>query len=78
MTRATNQSVADLIGVDQSYVSLIRHGQRMPSRQLLKRMIETLGMNSAEALTAFLAGQEEFSAYFKRTVFCDVESPDVS
>lgn len=78
MTRATNQSVADLIGVDQSYVSLIRHGQRMPSRRVLKRMIDALGLNSADAMTAFLAGQAEFSTYFRQAVFCEVESPDVT
>lgn len=40
---ATNVAIAEKLGVDHSTVSRIRHGQRYPSRELMRRISEKFG-----------------------------------
>lgn len=40
---ATNVAIAERLGVDHSTVSRIRHGQRYPSRELMRRIAEKYG-----------------------------------
>jgi len=39
----TNVGIAERLGVDHSTVSRIRHGQRYPSRELMRRINEVFG-----------------------------------
>lgn len=40
---ATNVAIAEKLGVDHSTISRIRHGQRYPSRELMRRIAEKYG-----------------------------------
>jgi len=46
----TQAQVAEGIGVNPFYISLIETGRRRPSVRMLKRMINTLRLDSTEAL----------------------------
>ena len=43
----SGRELAKQVGIDQSYVSLVLNGQRAPSRKLLERSAEALGLPAA-------------------------------
>lgn len=66
--RVTNQSVADALGIDPSYVSLIRRGLRVPSRDIVVALVEAYeDLDSAELLNAYTNPDPAvFAACFRR------------
>lgn len=64
--RVTNQSVADRLGIDQSYVSLIRRGVRVPSRDVVVALVEAyVDQDPARLLAAYVSRDPAaFSAEF--------------
>lgn len=68
--RVTNQSVADRLGIDQSYVSLIRRGVRVPSRDVVVALVEAYPEHDpAELLAAYTSRDPAtFAACFCRIV----------
>src|ERR1044071_8383027 len=68
--KVTNESVGDALGIDQSYVSLIRRGVRVPSRSVVVALVEAYpDHDPAELLAAYTARDPaEFAAGFCRIV----------
>jgi transcriptional regulator with XRE-family HTH domain len=71
--RVTNQSVADKLGIDQSYVSLIRRGIRVPSRDVVVALVEAYDVSdtdhAAELLAAYTSRDPAaFATKFNRIV----------
>lgn len=56
----SQRQLAQLVGVDPSYISLIERGQRTPSPQLLAAIAEALGLRPEELLRAELESQRWF------------------
>jgi transcriptional regulator with XRE-family HTH domain len=72
--RVTNQSVADVLNVDQSYVSLIRHGHRMPSRHVAARIKASYSVDPSTFLAAYMSNDPQvFAKYFNALVGFPVE-----
>jgi transcriptional regulator with XRE-family HTH domain len=73
--RVTNQSVADKLGIDQSYVSLIRRGIRVPSRDVVVALVEAYDVDAGMLLAAYTSRDPAaFSAQFNRIVgFPEIE-----
>lgn len=69
MARMTNEDFGDKVGCHYSMASRLRNGERLPSRDLLRRIISAFGLNRAEAYEAYDQGREEFSRYLRDTVF---------
>lgn len=67
--KVTNQSVGDALGIDQSYVSLIRRGLRVPSRDVVVTLARVYEVNQAELMTAYTSEDpHDFAACFNRVV----------
>jgi transcriptional regulator with XRE-family HTH domain len=67
--KVTNQSVADRLGIDQSYVSLIRRGIRVPSRDVVVALVEAYDVDPALLLAAYTSRDPDaFSVQFNRIV----------
>lgn len=69
MTRMTNEEFGEKVGCHYSMASRLRNGERLPSRDLLRRIISAFGLNRAEAYEAYDQGREAFSRYLRDTVF---------
>jgi transcriptional regulator with XRE-family HTH domain len=61
--RGKGKLLADLIGVDQSYISYLRSGSRVPSVVVLLRIIDVVQMPCEEALSAMAAGPRAFGDF---------------
>jgi transcriptional regulator with XRE-family HTH domain len=68
-----NEEFGEKVGCHYSMASRLRNGQRLPSRALLRRIIEAFNLDRAEAYLAYDQGKEAFSAYLRKTV---MERPD--
>jgi len=64
----TNFEFADRVGCDFTTASRLRNGQRLPSRDMLSRIIKAFDLDPAEALTAS-EDPATFSAYLREHVF---------
>jgi transcriptional regulator with XRE-family HTH domain len=70
--RVTNQSVADVLNLDQSYVSLIRRGLRVPSREVVARMLAAYQPDPSDFMAAYLNPDPHvFMRYFNQVVGFD-------
>ena len=73
-SRVTNQSVADTLDLDQSYVSLIRRGLRIPSREVAARIMAAYNLDPSEFARAYLGEDPNvFTPYFNRVVGFDTD-----
>jgi len=68
--KVTNQSVADRLGIDQSYVSLVRRGVRVPSRSVVVALVEAYPEHDPAELLAAYTNRDPaaFAACFCRIV----------
>jgi transcriptional regulator with XRE-family HTH domain len=80
MARMTNEEFGDKVGCHYSMASRLRNGERLPSRDLLRRIISAFGLNRAEAYEAYDQGSKAFSQYLRDTVFepSEPENPETS
>lgn len=68
--KVTNQTVGDALGIDQSYVSLIRRGVRVPSRDVVVSLVEAYPEHDPAELLAAYTNRDPaaFAACFCRIV----------
>lgn len=71
MARMTNKEFAERVDVTDSYASYLRNGQRLPSGDLLVRIILTFEMDPISAMNAYKEGGDAFGAFLRDTVFAD-------
>lgn len=74
-TRVTNYEFGEKVGCDFTMASRLRNGQRLPSRDLLQRIVTAYELDPKDALTAASEGPEVFSAYLREKVF-DADPPE--
>jgi len=63
-----NEEVGELIGVHYSTVSRLRSGERMPSGDLLVKIVRVFRLNLTDAFNAFEKGPYAFAPYFRQHV----------
>lgn len=61
----TNAEMSLKLGVTESYASYLRNGKRMPSAQVMSRMVEAFGLDGNEIFRAYKAGPDAMAAYLK-------------
>lgn len=61
----TNERFGELAGCHYSMASRIRNGDRLPSRELLGRIIAAFNLDPSEALSASLKGARHFGAWLE-------------
>lgn len=67
--RVTNEEFGALVGCDFTMASRLRNGQRLPSRELLERIVLAYGLDGNEALAATRAGADAFKDYLSAKIF---------
>jgi len=68
-SRVTNASVGQVLDLDQSYVSLIRRGLRVPSREVAARIMAHYQADPIEFTRAYLDSDPMvFAKYFTSLV----------
>lgn len=77
-TRVTNYEFGERVGCDFTMASRLRNGQRLPSRDLLQRIVSVFELDPREALNATSEGPEVFSAYLREKVFDAAQNPGVT
>lgn len=65
----TNAEFGAKVGCDPSFASYLRSGKRMPGTDLFIEIILAFELDPVEAIDAYRAGPEGYSAYLRRTVF---------
>ncbi len=66
----TLEAFADRVGCHFTTASRLRSGDRMPSRELLGRIVEAYDLDRDRTLTIFTSGTpDEFGAYLRETIF---------
>jgi transcriptional regulator with XRE-family HTH domain len=65
----TNDEFGDKVGCDFTMASRLKNGQRLPSRELLERIVEAYDLDANEALAATRAGRAAFKEYLRANVF---------
>lgn len=75
--RVTNEEFGNRVGCDFTMASRLKNGRRLPSRDLLSRIVEAYGLDATEALAASSAGKEAFAAFLDRHVFNPPENGDL-
>lgn len=66
----TLEAFADRVGCHFTTASRLRSGDRMPSRELLGRIVEAYGLDKVRTLDLFTAGDaSEFGVYLRDEVF---------
>lgn len=66
----TLEAFAARVGCHFTTASRLRNGERMPSRELLGRIVEEYDLDSDEVLKLFTTGTpDEFGRYLKKNVF---------
>lgn len=77
MTRLKDKDFAARVGCHYSMASRLRRGERMPSRVLLRQIIEAFDLSAEAAFNAWTAGPVEFSRFLNENVFQPVgDSPN--
>jgi transcriptional regulator with XRE-family HTH domain len=64
-----NEEFGARVGCHYSMASRLYNGERLPSRELLRRIIDAFELDRAEAYLAFDLGPEVFSQYLRDNVF---------
>lgn len=72
-TRVTNEEFGARVGCDFTMASRLRNGTRLPSRELLERIIAAYQLDANEAITA--TRTNTFDDYLRAKIF---ELPDDS
>jgi len=72
VTRVTNEEFGERVGCDYTMASRLRGGKRLPSRELLERIVSAYQLDGGEALAATAGGPEVFSRYLVDHVFSPV------
>lgn len=67
--RVTNEQFGERVGCDYTMASRLRNGLRLPSRELLERIVAAYDLDGSEALEATAEGKEAFSRYLRDHVF---------
>lgn len=67
--RVTNNEFGDRVGCDFTMASRLRNGERLPSRELLERIVAAYGLDGNEALAATRAGRSAFKEFLRIKVF---------
>lgn len=81
MGRMTNEEFGERVDCHYSMASRLRTGARLPSRDLLRRIIAEFGLDRMEAYDAYDQGRDGFSRYIRDKVFEpseDVSAPSES
>lgn len=71
----TNKAFASEIGVTDSYASYLRNGQRLPSGDLLVKIILTFDLPRDPAMNAYREGATAFGKFLQERVFDGEPSP---
>src|SRR5688500_9702187 len=69
VSRVTNEQFGEAVGCDYTMASRLRNGQRLPSRELLERIVNAYGLDGNEALRATAGGGESFARFLADHVF---------
>lgn len=77
MARMTNDEFGERVGCHFSMASRLRNGERLPSRELLRRIISAFELNRADAYDAYDQGPKAFSKYLRDTVLEPAE-PEIT
>lgn len=73
----TLEAFADRVGCHFTTASRLRSGDRMPSRELLGRIVEAYGLDRARTLDLYTSGDAEaFGAYLRVEVFLRERGPE--
>lgn len=65
----TNKDFAERIGVTDSYASYLRNGQRLPSGDLLVKIILVFELDPLRAMNAYQEGGSAFGLFLRDVVF---------
>lgn len=66
----TLEAFADRVGCHFTTASRLRSGDRMPSRELLGRIVEAYGLDKEAAFDRFTAGDSaKFGEFLRKNVF---------
>lgn len=65
---------ATAVGCHLSTASRLRSGERLPSRELLGRIVRIYELSRDEAFDAFTAGPATFGLFLQSRVFVDKET----
>jgi len=65
----TNEEFAGRVDVTDSYASYLRNGKRLPSGDLLVKIILTFELDPLPAMNAYQEGGNAFGAYLREHVF---------
>jgi transcriptional regulator with XRE-family HTH domain len=71
----TNEEFAARVDVTDSYASYLRNGKRLPSGDLLVKIILTFELDPVPAMKAYQEGGNEFGAFLRKHVFSVKPSP---
>lgn len=74
----TNLEFASKLGITDSYASYLRNGQRLPSGEILVKIIMKFEMSpeqTRDAHLAYLEGGSAFGAFLRREVFGEKGTP---
>lgn len=77
MARMTNEEFGERIGCHYSMASRLRNGERLPSRDLLRRIISAFELDRVEAYDAYDQGKEAFSRYLRDAVL-EPSEPEIT
>jgi transcriptional regulator with XRE-family HTH domain len=75
----TNAQFAEHVGdITISYASYLRSGNRLPSGEVLVRIVKVFKLDPGAAMTAYQEGREAFGTYLRRNVFGDPDDAPVA
>lgn len=77
VSRVTNEQFGYRVGCDYTMASRLRSGKRLPSRELLERIVVAYGLDGNEALTATATGPLAFARFLDEHVFNPVPKSDL-
>lgn len=69
LTRVTNEEFGERVGCDYTMASRLRGGKRLPSRELLERIVSAYQLDGGEALAATAGGPDAFARFLSDRVF---------
>jgi len=69
--KLTNQDFASRVGITDSYASYLKNGQRLPSGDVLVKIIQEFELDAYAAMDAYREGGAVFGAFLRRAVFGD-------
>lgn len=65
----TLEAFSARVGCHISTASRLRAGERLPSRELLARVVNVYGLNREDAFDAFTSGPDAFGSFLRDRVF---------